>query len=85
MTGNEGYWGGGISTISQNFSKSPSILFYPLESSISQTNPKCFGCSCAPEHCNALASIGYKCMVHAYAQICWMMDSNEKYKDENGK
>jgi hypothetical protein len=35
MTGNEGHWGGGISTISQNFPKSPSILFYPLESSIS--------------------------------------------------
>jgi hypothetical protein len=40
MTGNEGHWGGGISTISQNFPKSPLILFYPLESSISQTSPK---------------------------------------------
>jgi hypothetical protein len=39
MTGNEGHWGGGISTISQNFPKSPSVLFYPLESSISQTSP----------------------------------------------
>jgi hypothetical protein len=39
MNGNEGYWGGGISIISQNFSKSPSILFHPLDSSISQTNP----------------------------------------------
>jgi hypothetical protein len=39
-TGNEGYWGGGISIISQNFSKSLSIPFYPLESSISQTRPK---------------------------------------------
>jgi hypothetical protein len=38
----EGYWGGGISIISQNFSKSPSILFHPLDSSISQTSPyKC--------------------------------------------
>jgi hypothetical protein len=41
MTGNEGHWGGGISTISQNFPKSPSILLYPLESSISQISPKC--------------------------------------------
>jgi hypothetical protein len=39
MNGNEGHCGGGISTISQNFPKSPLILFYPLESSISQTNP----------------------------------------------
>jgi hypothetical protein len=30
MNGNEGHWGGGISIISQNFPKSPSILFYPL-------------------------------------------------------
>jgi hypothetical protein len=42
MNGNEGHWGGGISTISQNFPKSPSILFYPLESSVSQTSPNCF-------------------------------------------
>jgi hypothetical protein len=41
MKGNEGYWGGGISITSQNFPKSPSILFHPLESSISQTSPKC--------------------------------------------
>jgi hypothetical protein len=40
MKGNEGHWGGEISIISQNFSKSPSILFHPLESSISQTSPK---------------------------------------------
>jgi hypothetical protein len=40
MNGNEGHWGGGIFTISQNFPKSPSIIFYPLESSISQTSPK---------------------------------------------
>jgi hypothetical protein len=33
---NEGHWGGGISIISQNFSKSPSILFHPLKSSISK-------------------------------------------------
>jgi hypothetical protein len=39
MNGNEGYWGGGISIISQNFPKSPSILFHPLDSSISQTRP----------------------------------------------
>jgi hypothetical protein len=39
MKGNEGYWGGGISIISQNFSKSPSILFHPLDSSVSQTSP----------------------------------------------
>jgi hypothetical protein len=39
MKGNEGHWGGGISIISQNFPKSPSILFHPLESSISQTSP----------------------------------------------
>jgi hypothetical protein len=38
MNGNEGHWGGGISTISQNFPKSSSILFHPLESSISQTS-----------------------------------------------
>jgi hypothetical protein len=38
MNGNEGHWGGGISIISQNFPKSPSILFHPLESSISQTS-----------------------------------------------
>jgi hypothetical protein len=38
MKGNEEHWGGGISIISQNFSKSPSILFHPLESSISQTS-----------------------------------------------
>jgi hypothetical protein len=40
MKGNEGYWGGGISIISQNFPKSSSILFHPLETSISQTSPK---------------------------------------------
>jgi hypothetical protein len=40
MKGNEGYWGGGISIISQNFLKSPSILFHPLDSSVSQTSPK---------------------------------------------
>jgi hypothetical protein len=39
MNENEGYWGGGISTVIQNFSKFPSILFHPLESSISQTSP----------------------------------------------
>jgi hypothetical protein len=39
MKGNEGYWGGGISIISQNFPKSPSILFHPLDSSVSQTSP----------------------------------------------
>jgi hypothetical protein len=39
MNGNEEYWGGGISIISQNFPKSPSILFRPLDSSISQTSP----------------------------------------------
>jgi hypothetical protein len=39
MNGNEGYWGGGISIITQNFPKSPSILFHPLQSSISQTSP----------------------------------------------
>jgi hypothetical protein len=38
MNGNEGYWGVGISIISQNFPKSPSILFHPLDSSISQTS-----------------------------------------------
>jgi hypothetical protein len=43
MKGNEGYWGGGISIISQNFPKSPSILFHPLESSISQTSPNVAG------------------------------------------
>jgi hypothetical protein len=42
MNGNEGYWGGGISIISQNFPKSPSILFHPLDFSISQTSPN--GC-----------------------------------------
>jgi hypothetical protein len=40
MKGNEGHWGGEISIISQNFSKFPSILFHPLESSISQTSSK---------------------------------------------
>jgi hypothetical protein len=35
MNENEGYWGGGISIISQIFPKSPSILFHPLDSSIS--------------------------------------------------
>jgi hypothetical protein len=40
MNENEGYWGGGISIISQIFPKSPSILFHPLDSSISQTSPK---------------------------------------------
>jgi hypothetical protein len=40
MNENEGYWGGGISIISKNFPKSPSILFHPLDSSISQTNPQ---------------------------------------------
>jgi hypothetical protein len=39
MKGNEGYWGGGISIITQNFPKSPSILFHPLQFSISQTSP----------------------------------------------
>jgi hypothetical protein len=39
MKGNEEYWGGGISTISQNFLKSPSILFHRLESSISPPSP----------------------------------------------
>jgi hypothetical protein len=29
MKGNEGHWGGEISIISQNFSKSPSILHFP--------------------------------------------------------
>jgi hypothetical protein len=42
MNGNQGYWGGGISIISQNFSKSLSILFHPLDSSISQTSPYYF-------------------------------------------
>jgi hypothetical protein len=37
MKGNKRHWGGEISIISQNFPKSPSILFHPLESSISQT------------------------------------------------
>jgi hypothetical protein len=40
MKGNEGYWSGGISIITQNFPKSTSILFHPLQSSISQTSPK---------------------------------------------
>jgi hypothetical protein len=40
MKGDEGHWGGEISIISQNFPKSLSILFHPLESSISQTSPK---------------------------------------------
>jgi hypothetical protein len=40
MKWNEGYWGGGISIITQNFPKSPSILFHPLQSSISQTSPE---------------------------------------------
>jgi hypothetical protein len=40
INGNEGHWGGGISIISQNFSKSSSILFYSPESSISQTSPE---------------------------------------------
>jgi hypothetical protein len=40
MKGNEGHWGEGISIITQNFPKSPSILFHPLESSISQTSPQ---------------------------------------------
>jgi hypothetical protein len=40
MKGNEGHWGGGISIITQNFPKSPSILFHPLQSSISQTSPE---------------------------------------------
>jgi hypothetical protein len=40
MNGNEGYWGGGISIISKNFPKSPSTLFHPLDSSISQTSPE---------------------------------------------
>jgi hypothetical protein len=31
--------GGEISILSQNFPKPPSILFHPLESSISQTSP----------------------------------------------
>jgi hypothetical protein len=39
MKGNEEHWGGGISIITQNFPKSPSILFHPLESSFSQTSP----------------------------------------------
>jgi hypothetical protein len=44
MKGNEGHWSGGISIISQNFSKYPSILFHPLlfhplDSSVSQTSP----------------------------------------------
>jgi hypothetical protein len=45
MNVNEGYWGGEISIISQNFPKSPSILFHPLDSSISQTSPKAGGIS----------------------------------------
>jgi hypothetical protein len=40
MNGNEGYWSGGISIISQNFPKSPSILFHALNSSVSQTSPQ---------------------------------------------
>jgi hypothetical protein len=40
MNENEGYWGGGISIISQNFPKSPSILFHPLDSFVSQTSPE---------------------------------------------
>jgi hypothetical protein len=39
MKRNEVYWGGGISIITQNFPKSPSILFHPLQSSVSQTSP----------------------------------------------
>jgi hypothetical protein len=49
MNGNEGHWGGGISIISQNFSKSPSILFHPLDSSISQTSPQYVS---SPIRCN---------------------------------
>jgi hypothetical protein len=45
MNGNEGHWGGGISIISQNFPKSPSILFRPLESSISKKALKGHGLS----------------------------------------
>jgi hypothetical protein len=40
MKWNEWHWSGGISIISQNFPKSPSILFHPLESSIFQTSPQ---------------------------------------------
>jgi hypothetical protein len=36
MNGNEGYWGGGISIITQIFPKSPSILFHPLPPSPKQ-------------------------------------------------
>jgi hypothetical protein len=43
MKGDEGHWGGEISIISQNFPKSPSILFHPLEFSISQTSPEGIG------------------------------------------
>jgi hypothetical protein len=43
MNGNEGDWGGEISIISQNFPKSPSILFHPLDSSISQTSSNAAG------------------------------------------
>jgi hypothetical protein len=39
MNENEGYWGGRISIINQNFPKSSSILSHPLDSSISQTRP----------------------------------------------
>jgi hypothetical protein len=43
ISGMKGYWGGGISIISQNFPKSPSIFFHPLDSSISQISPQ--GCT----------------------------------------
>jgi hypothetical protein len=39
MNVKEGYWGGGISIITQIFPKSSSILFHQLDSSISQTSP----------------------------------------------
>jgi hypothetical protein len=57
MKGNEGYWGVGISIITQNFPKSPSILFHPLQSSISQTSPSGF-CSQGQERNVEMGSKG---------------------------
>jgi hypothetical protein len=58
MKGNEGYWGGGISIITQNFPKSPSILFHPLQSSISQTKPKKVAALCCSEARDVMVSTG---------------------------
>jgi hypothetical protein len=69
MNGNEGYWGGGISTVSQNFIKSPSILFHPLESSISETSPEGKQFECENVNSNVKMFAAFCCICDSQVRI----------------